>query len=448
MIKQWGVKNFKSILEADLELAPLTVFTGVNSSGKSAFLHSIVMLTQAIKKKVNIIDKEEIEVMQIYEIMKTKSQDAKGEQKDIDERIPLKGDLLDLGSIDRIYNPTDFINNSDIESESQFVVYENEHPFWRKINIKFSIKYLESSEHLTLQLSGKQGDEKLTVLKAFLEHKDTNQNGSISCKENDYSFNDTTKSASDSYNEMWRKTVGFYSDGALDIFGQAIEVDIRRVLFNSFIPRGIKYFSCNLDSASMKKLIPVFIGLLSDIPVKQLTTKNDAVKYAEERYKMIYDRFKTGMKIEEILKNKESGFGIEEYEFIKYLFFHCCINPWWTLHSENDNSTAIFTKIPFYEKLFSGYKKSSPNGSEYFDIELSDWYQVLSKQDSDIQDAIKSELKNDTGFSDVLVKNMDTFKEYLGNKILIVIPNKAMEASWSLDDYFENRIKYLGPLQR
>jgi len=47
MITKWGVKNFKSILEADLELAPFTVFTGVNSSGKSSFLQSIALLAQS-----------------------------------------------------------------------------------------------------------------------------------------------------------------------------------------------------------------------------------------------------------------------------------------------------------------------------------------------------------------------------------------------------------------
>ena len=46
MITKWGVTNFKSIREADLDLAPLTVFTGVNSSGKSSFLDSILMAAQ------------------------------------------------------------------------------------------------------------------------------------------------------------------------------------------------------------------------------------------------------------------------------------------------------------------------------------------------------------------------------------------------------------------
>jgi predicted ATPase len=50
MITKWGVENFKSILKADLDLAPLTVFTGTNCSGKSSFLQSIVMLVQTARR--------------------------------------------------------------------------------------------------------------------------------------------------------------------------------------------------------------------------------------------------------------------------------------------------------------------------------------------------------------------------------------------------------------
>jgi len=73
MITKWGVKNFKSILDAELELAPLTIFTGVNSSGKSVFLDSIVMLAQAARSKDN-------------------------------GTVVVAGNLLDLGDFDRIYN--------------------------------------------------------------------------------------------------------------------------------------------------------------------------------------------------------------------------------------------------------------------------------------------------------------------------------------------------------
>ncbi|MFP3088985.1 DUF3696 domain-containing protein [Treponema sp. TIM-1] len=48
MLKNWKVSNFKSIysMEAPLEFAPLTIFCGTNSSGKSSVLQSILLLQQ------------------------------------------------------------------------------------------------------------------------------------------------------------------------------------------------------------------------------------------------------------------------------------------------------------------------------------------------------------------------------------------------------------------
>jgi len=53
MLERWCVKNFKSILNADLELAPLTIFAGANSSGKSSLIQSILLVTQTLKDKDN-----------------------------------------------------------------------------------------------------------------------------------------------------------------------------------------------------------------------------------------------------------------------------------------------------------------------------------------------------------------------------------------------------------
>lgn len=49
MITKWTVANFKSIAkETTLDLAPLTIFAGANSSGKSAFLQTILMISQTL----------------------------------------------------------------------------------------------------------------------------------------------------------------------------------------------------------------------------------------------------------------------------------------------------------------------------------------------------------------------------------------------------------------
>ena len=54
MITKWNVLNFKSIRkETGLNLAPLTIFAGANSSGKSTFIQSILLVAQTLAHKVD-----------------------------------------------------------------------------------------------------------------------------------------------------------------------------------------------------------------------------------------------------------------------------------------------------------------------------------------------------------------------------------------------------------
>jgi predicted ATPase len=53
MITRWSVSNFKSIAkETPLALAPLTIFAGPNSSGKSTILQSFLLISQTLAHKV------------------------------------------------------------------------------------------------------------------------------------------------------------------------------------------------------------------------------------------------------------------------------------------------------------------------------------------------------------------------------------------------------------
>lgn len=53
MITKWTVSNFKSIVkETPLSLAPLTLFAGPNSSGKSTILQSLLLVSQTLSHKV------------------------------------------------------------------------------------------------------------------------------------------------------------------------------------------------------------------------------------------------------------------------------------------------------------------------------------------------------------------------------------------------------------
>src|SRR5439155_17344326 len=54
MIERWRLSNFKSVYEqVELPLAPLTVFAGANSSGKSTFIQSILLVAQTLTSQVH-----------------------------------------------------------------------------------------------------------------------------------------------------------------------------------------------------------------------------------------------------------------------------------------------------------------------------------------------------------------------------------------------------------
>jgi len=94
MIIKWGVTNFRSIREANLDLAPLTIFTGVTGSGKSSFLDSIVMIAQSIDK----------------------------------EQITLNGNYIKLGNFKENYYNNDPLNTNTIkiDFESEKRIYDND----------------------------------------------------------------------------------------------------------------------------------------------------------------------------------------------------------------------------------------------------------------------------------------------------------------------------------
>jgi|SRR5579862_767952 len=50
MLKRWSIENFKSFQDrTDIDLAPITLFAGANSSGKSTIIQSILLLKQTLQ---------------------------------------------------------------------------------------------------------------------------------------------------------------------------------------------------------------------------------------------------------------------------------------------------------------------------------------------------------------------------------------------------------------
>ncbi|TSD67626.1 DUF3696 domain-containing protein [Inquilinus sp. KBS0705] len=55
MIKSIRLSGFKSFLERDINLSPLTVLTGLNSSGKSSVIQALLMLEKASKREKSVL---------------------------------------------------------------------------------------------------------------------------------------------------------------------------------------------------------------------------------------------------------------------------------------------------------------------------------------------------------------------------------------------------------
>lgn len=85
MIKKIGFKNYKAFKEGEIELKPITILLGENSSGKSSLLQLIMLLTQTIN----------------YE-------------HDYNSALKLNGKFVSLGEPDNIFNFRDTSKNIEI----------------------------------------------------------------------------------------------------------------------------------------------------------------------------------------------------------------------------------------------------------------------------------------------------------------------------------------------
>ncbi len=53
MLKTWTLQHFKSVSDkTTLDIAPLTIFAGANSSGKSTLIQSILLTAQTLQSPV------------------------------------------------------------------------------------------------------------------------------------------------------------------------------------------------------------------------------------------------------------------------------------------------------------------------------------------------------------------------------------------------------------
>lgn len=113
MIKRWIISNFKSIREqAKIEFAPLTLFVGQNSAGKSTLIQSILLTAQTIQSNVTtrsvVLNGRIIRLGSFGDIRANNSPDDKVTVGFELERPPYGVDNLNIGARARYYYAPEF----------------------------------------------------------------------------------------------------------------------------------------------------------------------------------------------------------------------------------------------------------------------------------------------------------------------------------------------------
>ena len=116
MITKWKVFNFKSIQkETELNVAPLTIFAGANSSGKSTVLQSMLLISQTLSHKIG------------------------------SRSVVLNGSLTRLGQFDDL-NLTKGNFNEDISLHFQYVILCSIHTLSVSPLARYIIDYIEEGD--------------------------------------------------------------------------------------------------------------------------------------------------------------------------------------------------------------------------------------------------------------------------------------------------------------
>ncbi|MBP1645661.1 MAG: hypothetical protein H6Q16_1236 [Bacteroidetes bacterium] len=86
MIKQIEFKNYKAFEEGNLEIKPITILLGANSSGKSSLIQLLLMITQTLNyegsyKSALMLNGDLVKLGEIENILHNKNKDTQIELK-------------------------------------------------------------------------------------------------------------------------------------------------------------------------------------------------------------------------------------------------------------------------------------------------------------------------------------------------------------------------------
>src|SRR5262245_26529857 len=112
MIRRWQIKNFKSIKAGmgSLEFAPITLFAGANSSGKSSLIQSILLMMQtlAMRESVTLLLNGELVSLGVVEdVWNNGILEMKGKPIHLEYKIEIDDQTRDSGRVglDLMFSP-------------------------------------------------------------------------------------------------------------------------------------------------------------------------------------------------------------------------------------------------------------------------------------------------------------------------------------------------------
>lgn len=395
MISKWVLSNFKSIREkTELELAPLTIFAGANSSGKSTFIQSILMIAQTLSSKVgsrSVVLNGPLTRLGQFDDLKSND----GESDEID--------------IEFVYNP---LLVHDIDGAGSKVSAESIIPYFygmrtnqiKEINCKISFKAVSSGPQKDL----------LQIQPLLLQ-------SCLSCKILDGDSENKQAFINIKYSPERIKTKNkhSYSDYVEQTeTGLSYEVTLDE---NSMAEIKLDFSSAEPNGCILKHFLPRRIIFEID------TIQEDANSIAA----VLQGDYRGGVYLRYLRIGREDDLYIskEVISAIKGILKDSEKN---IIENKLNNSLGLL--LEFFERNEPTLKELIEKVQSFTAKERHEIRQILPEQEV-LADIIKGAIKKQAE------KRTNPYKNILGGVRAIA------DASWSLDQFFSESLKYLGPLR-
>ncbi len=392
MISKWMVSNFKSIRdETELELAPLTIFAGANSSGKSTFIQSILLIAQTLSNKVgsrSVVLNGAFTSLGQFDDLKSNG----GKSDEITIKCvcrPLSGQ--DNGKL----------INSDFSSFSTSYFYEMKKKQFKEISCEISFNADRSSpQRDLLQIQPKLFYTKLS----FIIRDDNNEEKQIYAYIQDSKEKAPEASDSDDSYVDYEESIkpGLSYDVTLDEDSIAeIKDDFRSAKPNGCI---------------LKHFLPSKIIFEIDTIEEDSNTITTVLQGDPRRNIFLRRGIGKDIRLSKEVISALSNFKIHAFRY-------------------EEKSKDILKEFlrPFY------------NG----DLTLKDWFEKMQNLPRVDRMRIQQALREREDLFDLIHKVMKdhTNKKTAKNRNIFGCPRSIADASWYLDQFFTASLKYLGPLR-